>query len=60
MSSEVPLSLVNHQSKGVLPGINPENQVKIDGKMSKSDIFQGEIFQHGKNDEIQGKIESHE
>ena len=49
MSSVVPLSLVNHQSKGVLPGINPENQVKIDGKMSKSDIFLGDISGLGKS-----------
>ena len=38
MSSGVPPRLVNHQSKGTLPGVNPENQAKNNGKSKNLDF----------------------
>ena len=38
MSSGVPKRLVNHQSKGTLPGVNPENQAKNDAKLHNLDF----------------------
>ena len=38
MSSGVPSKLVNHQCKGTLPGVNPENQAKNDGKSKNLDF----------------------
>ena len=38
MPSEVPPKLVNHQFKGTLPGVNPENLAKNDAKLHNLDF----------------------